>query len=155
MAQGNNANVVVTRGEVAGAQAVILEDVTISQSPVITTDLVIASHATLLVMADRATAEAILSGQAGSSNPALTEAAQYYLPNTALAFFIDGAGYGDLIALGAGTTMIVSPSSESQDEMTEVTDMLQFGYDLFSSSSLTLALTDSGDVAVRGVITLK
>lgn len=151
---GQNAEVTVTTGEVGGVEAVILENVPVSRSnPVIETDIVLGTNGSVLLLADRETAETIFSGDfTGLDNStAFAEAAGYVLPGSSVVLYADGAGYGDLIALAGALLM----PSRSGDDPAQLANLLRFGYDLFSSSSVSMTMLEDGDTLVRAVLTLQ
>ncbi len=149
-ARRNPSPVTFSVGEVAGVPAVIAAGVPLEDAGTI--DLVLAASETLLVLADRATAETILSGDyAGLDTTAAAQGARpYFLPDPALILYTDGAAYGDLIALAGATTLAVPANANDQNQALEA---LQFGYALFDSSSVTVSLVDGGLLA-RAVLTL-
>lgn len=158
--QMQQSGVTVSISDIAALPMVIIEGVTLSRSPDITTDIILGANDDVFVLADRATAETIFGGDFTSlaDNPAFAAAGQSMLPNPVGMLYLDGTFFGDLVALG-GTAFMASsarrPGDTTTDNTAQIVEMLRFGYDLFSSASATVTMLPDGDTLSRGILTLK
>jgi len=144
----------------AGMTSIIIEDIPVSPSPKIQISLEIVGNKDFFIVGDKATVEAILSGDGNrlSGDASYVEAQKYILPNASSVAYAGGKGWGDLTALFGGLMGPRSMSSSTSD-MTEQTKLLasvlRSVYDIIGSSSLSVAYNADGSQNSRAVFTLK